>query len=302
MSRPRPLLGPKGLTLLELMIAVSITALIAVALAGFTRSILRVNSREEGRLQTYYDGFAAMERMTGAVKRATFVLIPNGHEEDRTLLALTGFLNDDGDFYFGDSLFPRIDEDVDRDSDLNDVPGIKGVDDDGDGWIDTSGDKEDDDEDYWGTGLKNEDPLDGRDNDGDDCIDEDLDHDMNKDGLPGIRYMDDNGNGVVDDGKGKEDDDEDGSENEDPFNARWYQWDSNTGVLWEYTQNRKVTDSAPLCENVTHFLARYQKSGWSMRTTLIIQMTVTGADGRAHTFDEYVHPRNVEQHFGKRVR
>ncbi|MFH1277387.1 MAG: prepilin-type N-terminal cleavage/methylation domain-containing protein [Candidatus Eisenbacteria bacterium] len=294
-------LGSKGLTLLELMIAVSITALIAVALSGFTRSLLQANAREGGTLSTYYDGLAAMERMSGAAKRATFLLIPNGYEPERDILALSGFINDDGDFYFGDSLFPRIDEDTDKDMVLNDVPGIKGVDDDGDGYIDTSGDKEDDDEDYWPYRLKNEENLNGRDDDGDGSIDEDLGEDMNGDNYSGIRGIDDDGDGNVDQ-MDKKDDDEDGQKNEDSLNPRWYRWYSGTGVLWEYTQTKTITESLPLCENVTKFRVQYQRESASLRTTLIIQMAVTGDDGRTYSFEEYVYPRNVDQHFGKRVR
>lgn len=291
----------RGLTLLELMIALGITALITVALAGFTRSMLEAKMGGDESLAPYDDGLAAMERMTNAVKQATFVLIPNGAKTSRTILAVSGFLNDDGDFYFGDSLFPRIDEDLGADMTGDGKPGIIGYDDDGDGYTDTSGDNHDDDEDNWPWGNTDEERLDGDDDDYDGSIDEDLGRDMNGDAAAGVRYMDDDGDGAVDEG-GKEDDDEDGSKDEDPLNPRIFDWNNKTNTLYEVTQSGKVFASAPLCENVTSFEVIYRPEDWSYRTTLVIRMTVTGSDGRAYTFDETVYPRNTDQHYGKRVR
>ena len=60
------------------------------------------------RARLYHEGLMAMERMAGWVKRCTHLLIPNNQTPVRDILAFSGFINEDGDYYFGDPLFPRI--------------------------------------------------------------------------------------------------------------------------------------------------------------------------------------------------
>jgi prepilin-type N-terminal cleavage/methylation domain-containing protein len=57
------------------------------------------------------------------------------------------------------------------------------------------------------------------DDDRDGLIDEDLPNDTNHDFQPGIMLIDDDGDGDVDDGTGWAEDDEDGTENEDPIDG-----------------------------------------------------------------------------------
>jgi hypothetical protein len=112
----------------------------------------------------------------------------------------------------------RIDEDLFHDATNDNAPGIIGIDDNGNGYVDDSSKNEhDNDED----GVQHEDPFDGIDNDGDGSIDEDASHDMNDDGEPGIAGVDDDLDGSVDEGH-KDDDDEDGVNNEDSFEALVY--------------------------------------------------------------------------------
>ena len=56
------------------------------------------------------------------------------------------------------------------------------------------------------------------DNDRDGLLDEDYFYDISSDESPGIHLIDDGGDGQIDEGD-KEDDDEDGTKNEDPFNG-----------------------------------------------------------------------------------
>ena len=185
----------------------------------------------------------AMERMTGGVRRCTYLLIPNNRAPNRDILAFSGFINEDGDHYFGDPLFPRIDEDPAKDANADGVHGIQGIDDDGDGDVDEwpqSWDGADDDEDAFWDWEVDEDALDGVDNDGDGTIDEDLPPDSNQDGAPGIAGMDDDGDGLVDEnqagieGNGNpHNNDEDGAIHEDPLNEIIYVVDSVTGTLRE---------------------------------------------------------------------
>jgi hypothetical protein len=201
----------------------------------------------------------------------------------RDILAFSGYINNDNDFYFNDSLFPRIDEDPKKQMTDDAAGGIAGFDDDGDALTD-EGDQNDDDED----GAVDEDPLDGTDNDGDGNIDEDTGDDANRAG------MDDDADGAVDEGDSK-DDDEDGDVNEDSLDPLIYSWNPATNTL---TESMPYTgDSAVLSSHVTFFEARYQSP-----TNVRIRLTLEGDNGESIAFDEHVCPRNVLQKTGKRVR
>jgi hypothetical protein len=231
----------------------------------------------------YREGMIIMERLTESVRRSTFVHIPNAHSTSRDILAISGMVNEDNDYYFGDPLFPKIDEDPKKQMTDDDKSGIIGLDDDGDGATD-EGDKNDDDED----GLSGEDPLDGIDNDGDGNVDEDTDDDSD------IAGMDDDGDGTVDEGSAL-DDDEDGVEDEDPLNPVIYSRDGGTDTL----QQTSLYDgkTSVLSTRVTAFQA-----DWEAPDRILITMTITADDGRSVTFSEYVCPENTYQRLGKRVR
>lgn len=204
-------------------------------------------------------------------------------------MAFSGTYNDDNDYYFGDPLFPRIDEDPGADMNLDHSPGIGLVDDDGDGTIDDGG-AGDDDED----GLNDEDALDGLDNDSDGNIDEDFTNDITGDGKAGIAGMDDDGDDSVDEGNFK-DDDEDGSFGEDPLNELLYLFDSGSSTLREsFPETGEMTD---LSTHVTLFRTTYEAP-----ERILIELTLTGDDGEIVEFVEYVCPRNTYQKTGRRVR
>ena len=285
MKRP----GEKGITLLELLVAIGIMALIIPAAGGFLSSILQVGNEGDERSGLYNEGVMTMERLVKHVQTCTYLLIPNAHAPTRDLLAVSGFVNDDGDYYFGDTLFPRIDEDMAADMNADGCPGIKNIDDDGDGTVDDGGSVDDDED-----GSNDEDALDGIDNDGDGLIDEDFALDMSNDGAPGKKGMDDDGDGTVDEGNFK-DDDEDGSVEEDPINALLYLYDGGAKTL---TETQSGTTSVVLSTHVTTF----QVTSGTTNSCVLITLTLTGDDGETVTFSEYAYPRNVLQKTGKRVR
>ena len=159
-----------------------------IAIGRDARNDLVIEHRSVSRkhAKLHREGLMAMDRITEAVRLSTFVSIPNNHNPTRTLLAVSGFINDDNDFYFGDPLFPRIDEDLWRDINNDGEHGIAGFDDNGDSITDPPFPfwDYDDDEDF----SENEDDFDGIDNDFDGMVDESP-----------FNGTDDDGDGVVDD-------------------------------------------------------------------------------------------------------
>jgi prepilin-type N-terminal cleavage/methylation domain-containing protein len=284
----RPL-GQKGLTLIELLVALAILALIAGAASALLDSALHAQGQGEARSALNQEGLTAMERMVRKVQLSTYVLIPNAHKSTRTILALSGFVNNDNDYYFGDPLFPRIDEDPQGDMNKDSSPGIKGIDDNGDGMVDNAATGDDDED-----GLTDEDPLDGIDNDGDGNFDEDFSLDNTGDSKAGIAGVDDDGDGDVDEGAGL-DNDEDGSFGEDPLDPLLYLFDPGAGTLSEVLAGGG--QPVQLAGHVTDFQVT---SGTS--NCILITLTLTGDNGEGITFSEYVFPRNSLQRTGKRVR
>jgi prepilin-type N-terminal cleavage/methylation domain-containing protein len=280
----------KGLTLVELLFATAILGIIAAAALPLLSVLLESHKNGSARFQLYHEGLIAMERMTDGVRRSTYLLIPNAHSPTRDMLAFSGRINDDDDYYFNDPLFPRIDEDTAYDMDEDGYHGIHGIDDDGDGSIDEGFGNSDDDE----GSFPNEDPLDGVDNDGDGNIDEDIPADSNADGAPGIAGIDDDGDGQVDEGDVL-DDDEDGTIAETGLFPVLYRFDSGTHTLRESIPKLGLTTD--LSTHVTSFQVNYEAPG-----KILIALTLTDDDGDSITFTEYVYPRNTFQKTGKRVR
>ena len=231
-----------GLTYVEVMITVSITAVIMLALMGVVNTVTDTGTQVMQQTSMTREARFAMERMVRNVSHSRRLLLPLRDNPDTdwpenlreqtvpaspplgsstfasAVLAVTlpayvdldadGIADADND---GDGL---IDEDLPKDNHNDGLAGIGGIDDDGDGSIDDLGGnpKEDNDED----GVKNDDRLNGIDDDGDGSIDEDVNDDNSGDGKAGIIGVDDDADGAVDEGD-KKDDDEDGTRDED-----WY--------------------------------------------------------------------------------
>ena len=241
----------KGLSLVELLFATAILGIIAAAAIPLLSVLFESHKKGSERFQLYHEGLIAMERMTDGVRRSTYLLIPNAHSPTRDILAFSGRINDDDDYYFNDPLFPRIDEDTAYDMDEDGDDGIDGIDDDGDGFIDEGLWTSDDDE----GSFPDEDPLDGVDNDGDGNIDEDIPADSNADGAPGIAGIDDDGDGQVDEGDVL-DDDEDGTIAETGLFPVLYRFDSGTNTLRESIP--KLGQATDLSTHVTAFQVNYE--------------------------------------------
>ena len=283
-----------GLTLIELLIAVSLVGLITVAAALLLDSSLRAHTYASENSELVREGTLAMERMTAGVRNSTFVMIPNAHSTTRDFLAFSVAVNDDNDFYFGDTLFPRADEDPSGQMVADGASGLNNIDDDNDGFID-EGNQLDDDED----GLVDEDPLDGLDNDGDGNIDEDLGADVSSDSNPGVRDIDDDGDGQVDDGS-TNNDDEDGVADEDGLNPVIYSFDSATNTLSEEFPESFLTTT--LSDQVSAFSVVYEPPDPTHAPRITISLTLAGSDGETVAFVETVYPRNILQKTGKKVR
>jgi len=292
-------LGEKGLSMVELLVSFTIMGIIAVVATPLFSTCLDTYRVAYARSMLYHEGLLAMERMTCGVRRCTYLLIPNSHTPIRNdILAFSGFVNDDNDYYFDDSLFPKIDEDTGNDMNNDGYSGIFNIDDDGNGAIDEEFDNGDDDED----GKANEDRLDGIDNDSDGNIDEDLPRDTNSDNAPGIAGIDDDGDGNVDEDS-KWDDDEDGLIDEDSLNPLIYSFDSSTNTLREIFSD--TGQSIILSTHVTSFKVTYTCNATVPESIIFwikIDLTLTGDDGENVVFSEYVYPRNTLQKTGKRVR
>jgi len=286
--------GENGLTLMELLITVTILLIIASVATPLLSGSLDAHRSGIARSRLYQEGLILMERMTSEVRRCTVLLIPNNHKPARAILSFSGFINEDNDYYFGDSRFPRIDEDFNSDMDKNDKSGIKSVDDDGDGFTDEGGIDNDDED-----ASTDEEIFDGMDNDLDGNIDEDLKQDANQDGKPGIAGMDDDGDTFIDEGD-ITDDDEDGQKQEDVLNPMIYTYNSATATL---TRSIPYTSSSViLSTRVTSFQATYEAPDATRGPRVQIALTLTGDDGKSIQFFEYVYPRNLLQKTGKRVK
>lgn len=282
-----------GFTLVELLVVITILAMISVGISAYLSSILEFHRNGNQTADLFREGMLAMERMTQGARRSTYVQIPNAHAPTREILAFSGSINDDNDYYFNDPLFPRIDEDLWQDTNGDNLNGIAGIDDDGDGQTDeTLFGLYDYDEDE--DGQANEDDLDGIDNDGDGNVDEDPWADQNMDWAPGVKYLDDDGDGTVDEGH-ENDDDEDGQQDEDPINETVYAFNSGAQTLTESLPQSGA--STVLSSNVTLFQVTYEAP-----QRIRIEMTLTDDDGRSVEFYEHVYLQNRLQRIGKRVR
>lgn len=283
----------RGMTLVELLVAATVLGLISLAAAGLARTVLQAHAMGDVRATLYRDGTAIMDRITGEIRRSTHVAIPNAAAPSRDVLAVSGRVNDDYDFYFGDPLFPRIDEDPSVELEIDLGPGLAGIDDDGDGSTDEGGllGAGDDDED----GDEDEDPYNGLDDDGDGSVDEDSGTDRNGDLRAGIAGMDDNGDGQIDKNGliGAGDDDDDWSTDEDGFNYVIYRED--TGTLVEERHDDGVYGI--LSSQVSRF-----EAVWVAPDRIRITLDLTDEYGNVVTFSEVACPRNMYQKTGKRVR
>jgi prepilin-type N-terminal cleavage/methylation domain-containing protein len=209
-----------GFTLVELLLALALSAVLLTALSGVTGQVLRTWDSVSVTNGLNRDARFAMQQIMQAVGRSNHLLVPLNDnpataypENINRVVAVTldhvtdldhnGIPDADND---GDG---RFDEDPPADWTNDAAPGIYGIDDNGDGTIDNGASNSDDE-----SATADLDPVNGIDDDHDNNTDEDPGADLNGDGCPGICGVDDDGDGNVDEGSSS-DDDEDGVSNED---------------------------------------------------------------------------------------
>ena len=287
------LCSERGLTLVELLLAITGMTIISTAATFLLTTTLDVQGLASSRSELYREGLFAMERMKKGVRNSTYLNVPNGQMLTRNYLVFSGSVNDDNDFYFGDPLFPRIDEDPFLDRNMDSDHGLTGFDDDGDGSTDEGLGNQDDDED----GLVNEDDLDGIDNDGDGNIDEDSLGHVGSGSVAGIIGIDDDNDGTIDEGLWG-DDDEDGTLDEDGTNEILYWVTGNQLMESHHWDGQQFV----LSTHATAFTATYDPPDATHGPRIQILLTLTGDDGESISFSEYVYIENAIQRIGKRVR
>ena len=294
---------PPGFSLIEVTISLGLMAMLCVALVELVDTSLDAKATADDKSALWAEGIEAMDRVTAAVRTATVVHFPNAKDPVRAEIAVSGVVDDDGDSYFADSVFPRVDEDLWADMTLDDHAGIEGYDDDGDGFVDElplnllMGPQDDDEDGSW-----DEDPWNGVDDDGDGDIDEDVGWDMNGDGSPGVSLFDDDGDGQLDEqllSGSLSDDDEDGQYMEDRLNPVVFAYDGSSLLEERHPADGK---SGVVASRVTAFSATYSPPTATRGPLVTITMTLRSAAGETLTLGEVVAPRNVQQRVGRRLK
>ena len=303
-----------GFTLVELLVALVISAMLLVGIAGITNQAGQTLALTSERQELLYQTDFAMERIVNTVQNSTALLLPladkvatnwREHVREETVppsppegdsvratavlaATLDLFADLDGDG-FSDADNDRdglVDEDMPGDMNFDLAPGIYLIDDNGDGVIDENiGTANDDDDETWG--VVNEDPLNGLDDDNDGNVDEDVGADMNADFAPGIVGVDDDGDGFVDEGL-DQDDDEDGAVDEDWLDAVVYYmnggdlveripvpWDEDGGGI---VSGRDYIETI-IAQNITRLRFEYVPQGGSREQLVDITIELTGASG-----------------------
>jgi prepilin-type N-terminal cleavage/methylation domain-containing protein len=281
-----------GFTLVELLVAVAIGALVALATSELVSTALTARALALRRSSAAQEARFAIERMLRATESSPLLLIPQmdrswtGHDEsvrspgllalrldDRLDRDLDGVADADND------RDGRVDEDWPADVTNDGRPGIRGVDDNGDGFTDFSlgGSADDDESGLW---PANTDAVDGIDNDGDGQIDTDPPADLNGDGTPGRAGVDDDGDGMID-GGADDDDDEDGASNEDWLDVALYRL--NGTQLLERLPNLGATAGDQYTEriiaaNVTSFAVARLPRGARTHDLVSIALTIGAGD------------------------
>ena len=181
----QPVARQFGFTLVELLVAVVLASLLLAATSGIVSNALGTDSLVEERNRLMRDARFAMDRMTSVIRRSRKLLLPlvdnpNTDWPEHIREQTVPASPPIGSSTFATAVLAvTLPADIDLDAD-----GFPDADDDRDG-----------------------------------AIDEDLPNDVHHDFAAGIVGIDDDGDGSVDEGIGWFDDDEDGSDNEDPIDG-----------------------------------------------------------------------------------
>lgn len=310
----RGLLRQRAFTLIELLIAMSLAALILVSLTGLVKNALGNEAVVQERNLLLRDARFAMDRMSRAVADTRYLYLPMPDKPDTdwrenvreetvpasppegsstkatavlaVSLGIDVDLDADG---FPDADNDRdghIDEDYPADIAYDFNPGIHLIDDGGDGSVDEGFSDSDDDERF---NNGDEDPINGIDDDGDGVVDEDPGADMNGDGAPGIAGVDDDADGQIDEGNA-DDDDEDGLVDEDWLDAVVFYLQGGAlierhPVPWDETANGFISGrdyiEAVIAENVTLFRVERPIPNSPNGQLVNLTLELTGPSGEA---------------------
>ena len=268
----------RGLTLIELLISLSLIGILATVFSTLLIQTLQSQDYSQQQTEMLHTANLAMARIVRHIEQSNRLLLPLENNPTRDVLALGGFIDNDGDGLY--------DEDPANDLTNDGASGIIGIDDDGDGNVDEDA-ATDNDED----GSPFDDPLNGLDDDGDGAIDEDPPIDQNSDGAPGFLNVDDNQDGIVDNAH-FHDDDEDGVQNEDPVEPIVYYLDTSTNTLWErYPLDGSSTTTTALATDVITF--QVQRVVLPSGVSLIdIVLRLEDDQGQGVEFRTQTFPRN----------
>ena len=303
-----------GYTLIELLIALALSAILFTGLGSVVGQALDIHDTVREKNDLTQQARFAMQQMVHAVSRSPLLLLPlndkplttdlteNIREETvppstpepgstlaTAVLAVTldpaVDLDGDGTPDADNDADGRLDEDLPADMQNDFGAGIWQIDDDGDGNLDESSSEDDDEYSF----TADEDPINGIDDDGDSNVDEDAPSDMNDDGCPGYCGVDDDSDGLTDEGGDNSDDDEDGQSDEDWYDPVVFYLAGDTliqrtPVPWDESANGFVSGrdflEEPIAENVTHFrVERIPQNGDRAVTvdlTLALTSPVTG--------------------------
>lgn len=311
-----------GFTLLELLVAVVLAALLLTATNGIVRNALGTHDLVEERNALMRDARFALHRMVDATSKSRRLLLPladnpasNWPENIReqtipasppigsstfatAVLAVTlpEYVDLDADGFpdADDDRDGSIDEDLPDDGQHDFMPGIMLIDDDGDGQVDEGNGYSDDE-----SLTSNDDPINGIDDDGDGNVDEDQSTDSNGDGCPGVCFVDDDADGSIDEGS-VDDDDEDGGVFDDPYDPVVFYLDGTSliermPVPWNEdgisapdgpVDGRDFVASA-IADNVSLF--RVERVAGSTNPQLVsLRLELTGPSGQVVSMDAQV--------------
>lgn len=279
-----------GFTLVELLLAMVLAAILLAGLTGVTGQITQVRDSVTDRNALNRQARQAMEHISRAVGHSHYLMLPfhdvtstGGITENiHTVLAVTldrtTDLDGDGTPDADNDGDGRFDEDPPADRTNDAATGIYLVDDDVDGTVDEGADPASDDE----SAAVDDDPVDGVDDDADQNTDEDPAADMNADACPGVCGVDDDGDGSVDEGFSNDDnDDEDGATDEDwldpvVFRLNGSQLVMRTPVPWDEDGDADVDGrdfvESVIADNVSQF--RVERLADRLDGTALVDITL----------------------------
>jgi len=124
--RPRP--APRGFTLLELLLATAILAMISTAMVGTLRTLTGGFAANENDAESARSTDVVLGHIDRYGRTATAILFPAANDSSPDSLVFIAGIDQDGD--------GRVNEDPPGDASGDGRPGLKNVDDDGDGLVD----------------------------------------------------------------------------------------------------------------------------------------------------------------------